>query len=272
MACIGDETQTESSAVTPAWRQNELHPRAENRSVNTRLKTTTAVMTVIGAVLIGGLAWALMWAITEKQIYRALGILIGAAVGAVVGARYELLILRIAIISVLGAIVVVVCWTIITTGLRAAVIMKTLITAITGETAEANTVILMVFGTFLMGICPGLLVRTRDGFWQMPPRNALYFGGGATAVMAVITAFMVTTGVPVYQAVVLLVTNVLAVLIATNTWADIFTTYAAIFELKKSIDGVIKVAVFILAIIGLYTAFVILILLLLKKIFDPKPT
>ena len=267
MACIGDETQTESSDVTPAWRQNELHPRAENRSVNTRLKTTTAVMTVIGAVLIGGLAWALMWAITEKQIYRALGILIGAAVGAVVGARHEILILRIAIISVLVAIVVVVCWAIIMIGLRAAVIMKALVTAVTGETGkEANAIIVLIFGMFLMGICPGLLVDTRGGIWQMPPRNAVYFGGGATAVMAVITVVMIVTGVPVYGAVMVFVACVCAVLGATKFWAESFTTYAAIFalEFKMSIDAVIKVAVFILASIAFYTALLILILWLWK--------
>ena len=262
MASIGDETQTESSAVAPAGRQNELQSGAEIGSVKTT--TATAVTRVIGAVLIGGLAWALVWAITEKQTYRALGILIGAAVGAVVRTRHEQLIMRVTIIAVLVAIVLVVCWAIFMIGYRVEVIIKKIVTAITGETGKKADIITYLTIWMFHGIYPGLSIRTRNGFGIIPARDIVYIGGGATVLIPVITAVIAVIGVPVYQTVMVLVVDVFAALISTIIWAAIFKICAAIFalEFKISIDAVMKVAVFFMAAIGLNRAFLILILLL----------
>ena len=188
MLCIGDD---EFSPVTSAWRQNESHPMAEVRRVNTGLKTITAVTTVTGAALLGGLVWA-VWAITKVQVYRGLGILIGAAVGAVVGVRHELLILRIVAIAVLNTVLLVVCVAIIKIALRAAVVMK----RIEIETIGISVGLVLLNGEFL-----GLLVWMRDGFRQMPARHVLYFGGGATAGIVVVALIVAAIGVPVYPAV-----------------------------------------------------------------------
>ena len=272
MACIGDETQTESSDVTPAWRQNESHPRAEIKSVNIRIQTTTtAVTTVIGA-LTGGSAGELVQSITEKQTCRALRIFIRAVVGAVVGSQYKPLIMTITIIAVLVAILLVVCWAIAMIGVRAGVIMKTIVTAITGQTGIAADSITVITLEIFFGIYPGLSVGMRDGIGQMPVRNAVYNGGRAIAAISVITAILAVTGLPVYQAVMALAVNMFVIFISTTIWAVIFRICAAILalEFKISIDALIKVAVFILATRGIHAAVIILILLLWRKIFDPE--
>ena len=260
MACIGDETQTEVSAVTTAWRQNESHPMPEIRSVNTRLQTTTAV---IGTVVIGGLAWLLVWAITEEQTYRALGILIGAAVGAVVGARHEVLILRIMVI------LMVVCWVIILTGLRLAVIIKAIVKTITGKDwMEVNLIIAVTITASVLGIilCLGLSVGIRYEVWQMLAGDVVYFGGGATAVIAVIAVIVAVIGIPVHSEIMTLVVTMCGVLISRMIWAAIHRICAPIFalEFKLSCDAIIKAAVSILVIMGFYTAVEIIIIIVLE--------
>ena len=269
MACIGDETQTESSDVTPAWRQNESHPKAEIKSVNTGIQTiTTAVTTVIGA-LTGGLAGELVQSITEKQSCRALGIFIRAVVGAVVGSQYKPLIMTMTIIAVLVAIPLVLCWAIIMLEVRAGVFMKTIVTAITGKTGKEANIIMVRTLEMILGIYPGLSVGMRDGIGQMPARNAVYNGGTAIAAIAVITAILAVTGLPVYQAVMALVVDIF---ISTTIWAVFFRICAAILalEFKISIDALMKVAVFILATTGIDAAVIILILFLWRKFFDPE--
>ena len=259
MACIGDETQTEVSAVTTAWRQNESHPMPEIRSVNTRLQTTTAV---IGTVVIGGLAWLLVWAITEEQTYRALGILIGAAIGAVVGARHEVLILRIMVI------LMVVCWVIILTGLRLAVIIKAIVKTITGKDwMEVNLIIAVTITALVLGIlCLGLSVGIRYEVWQMLTGDVVYFGGGATAVIAVIAVIVAVIGIPVHSEIMTLVVTMCSVLISRMIWAAIHRICAPIFalEFKLSCDAIIKAAVSILVIMGFYTAVEIIIITVLE--------
>ena len=269
MACIGDETQTESSDVTPAWRQNESHPRAEIKSVNTGIQTiTTAVITVIGA-LTGGLAGELVRAITEKQSCRALGIFIRAVVGAVVGSQYKPLIMTMMIIAVLVAIPLMLCWAIIMLEVRAGVFMKTMVTAITGKTGKEANIIMVRTIEMILGIYPGLSVGMRDGIGQMPARNAVYLGGRAIAAIAVITAILAVTGLPVYQAVMALVEGMFDIFISTTIWAVIFRICAAILalEFKISIDALMKVAVFTLATTGIDAAVIILILFFVEEVF-----
>ena len=264
---IGDETQTEVSAVTPALRQNESHPREKVRSVNTN---TAAVKTALGAVLLGGLEWALVWAITEVETYRALGVLIGATVGAaVVGVRHEVLILRIMAIVILFPILLVVFWAIIIiVGLQAAVIMKPIVKTITGKDGmETNLIIAVTMIVLVLGIFSGLLVGIRNGFRQIPLRDVVHFGGGVTAGIAVIAVILADIGVPDYQVVMALVAFVFALLISTIIWAAFFRICALIFafEFKISINAAMKAAIIILAIMGYCTAVVILIISLCKK-------
>ena len=261
MLCIGDD---EFSAVTSASRQNESHPMAEVGSVNTRLKTITTVTTVIGAVLLGGLAWALVWAITKVQVYRGLGILIGAAVGAVLGARHELLILRIVTIAVLNAVLLVVCVTIIIIAVRAAVIMKRIEIANIGISA----IFVLLKGKFLV-----FLDWMRDGFWQRPSRYVLYFGGGATVGIILVALNVAVNGVPIYPAVMTLVSNMVVLLISIMAWAATFRKCAPIFALESN-NAVMKAVVILLYTMG-FCAAVVILLLSLCKIIDtciPKCT
>ena len=104
----------------------------------------------------------------------------------------------------------------------------------------------------------------------MPARHVLYFGGGATAGIVVVALIVAAIGVPVYPAVMTLVSNMVAVLILTMAWAATFRKCAPIFALESNI-AFMKAAVILLYTMGFCAAVVILLSSLCKIIDTCNP-